>query len=486
MAELDLPYGPWKRLASCDWDGFPVSVYLNPDKLLLTLLYEKHGEQVSGMLVALKKVFVTDLDLTKTMQTQRREMTVIQKASRERVSRYLLVGATPAYCNYGQEALVECIGRQMNELQALTQFTQDLAQAYKAGLKELKNAGDEYAQTLLGDPLAMLSLYNPQGAPLREQRATKAVVGLDSRGEFVQLPVNALSASIVVGGRKQDRLHLMHVLIESALTNNIPCLVFDSNNCFTGLAKPSKDTRGFTQHGMTAMPLGFPFQEFALGRGVYIDLSVVPPSFFLHAFGLQETEVGRILEKGLGREGVNSLSQLGEQVRAFKESREATQYAINKCLRCIRVIEAKYPSVFGKNPPSEVLLPWHEGIGKVFHLNTKGAPAHLQFLLIATLLRLIQFPGGKSVRVLVGFDADLSELYTDVLLLAEQAREKGAGFLLQAEHELDVQALENPSLEIELVGGEAVASMEGEKPLRFTARPTYTECSETNTASTQK
>jgi len=455
-----------------------VGVYLNPDKLILVMLYEKHGEEIAGMLVALKKVFVTDMDLTKTMQTQRKEMTVVQKTSPDGVLRFLLAGATPTYCKYAQEPLVEAMGKQMNELQAITQFSQDLASAYKADLKELKNSSDLQVQALLGDPLTMLSLFNPQGAPAREVRDAKAAVGLDSRGEFVQLPISAFSATAVIGGKKQDRLHLMHVIFEAALTNNLPCLVFDSNNSFAGLSKPNKDTRGFTQHQMTAMPLGFPFQEFELGRGVYVDLSVVPSSFFLHAFGLQETDVGRILEKALAKEGVNSLSQLAEQVKALKDSKEATQYAVNKCLRCIRVIELKHPSVFGKNPPSEVLLPWHEGIGKVFHLNTKGVPENLQFLLMSTLLRLIPFPGGKSAKVLVGFDADLSDLYTDALQLTGQLREKGAAFVMQAEHELDVEALQNPSLKIEVIGNEAIASMEKEKPLRFTPRPTYTECVE--------
>ncbi len=480
--ELDLPYGPWKRLAACDWDGFPVGVYLNSDKIILLVLQEKHGDEVPGMLVALKKVFVTDVDLTKTMQTQRREMTVVAKSSAGGLSRFLIIGATPAYCKYSQEALVESMGRQVNELNALTQFVQDLALAYKSGLKDLKQAGDEQAAVLLGDPLAMLSLYNPASSRLAagegRPAASKALVGLDARGEFVQLPIQAFSTATVVGGDKARRLRLMHLLFESALTNNVPCIIFDSTNSFAGLAKPNKDSRGFTEHQMTTMPLGFPFQEFEAGKGIYVDLSVLPPSFFLNAFGLQETEVGRILEKAFGKEEASSLAQLQEQVKALKESKEATQYAVAKCLRCLKAVEARYPSLFGKNPPSELLLPWHEGIGKVFHVNTRGVPEPIQFLIVSTILRLIPFPRGKTIKAMVGFDSDLSQVYTDVLALSEQLRDKSAGFVLQAEHELDLESLEKPSLKIEVVGNEAIAGMEGEKPLRFTPRPAYTECAE--------
>jgi|GEM_PF-980959 len=477
--DLELPYGPWTRLASAEWGGFPVGLYVNSDKVLMLILYERHGDDAAGMLVSLKKVFVTDLDLTKTLQTQKREMTLIAKASMEGTTRFLMVGSTPAYCSYSQEALVEAMGKQMGELRALTQFTQDLAQAYKANAKELASASDEEVQQLLGDPFLLLALYNPSATRGEETKSSaKIPIGLNSKGDVLFVPLSELSTAVILGGERQARLHLMHLLCEGALQANVPCLLFDSQNSFAGLSKPNQSTVGFTQNKMTPMPLGFPFAEVTLGKGLFIDLSAVPSSSFLETFGLQETEVGKVLQKVLGKPEVSSLPQLINEVKAFRESRDATQYSVNRTLRALRVLELRYPGIFGKNQGVEVLVPWHEGIGKVFRVNTSGYPPAVQYLLVSSLLRAIPFPKGKAIKLLVGFDADLSEVYTDVLGLVSDLRAKSAGFLLQAGHELDVEAVHEPSAKIEVTGSDAVATIGREKPLRFIPRPGYTECTE--------
>ncbi len=478
--DLELPYGPWKKLSFGEWGDFPTGVYVNQDKLLLLAVFEKHGGEVTGVLTVVKKAFVTDADLSKAARAQRREFTVVEKHSQEGSERFVLVSSTPLYSKYSQPALVEALGRQVNELKAMSKGVEELAEAYNTSARDLAQASEEQAQALLGDPFLLMAMLQPGGkvpeSPAREQRVA---IGLNAAGELVSIPLSALSAAVVVGGTREDRLHAAHVLCEAALTNSVACIVFDSSNSFTGLAQPNKNTRDFTRHRMTAMPLGFPYRDYKLGSGFYVDLALVDEKLFLQTLGLADSPAGKAIAAAWDGKEKHSIPDLVESVGKLSEGKDFTAYDVSKAVRALRVVERSLPGIFSKLIENDLLVPWHDGIGRVFHVNASGFGEAAQHLAISSLLRAMPLEkNNRRLRGLIAFEDDITEVYGDVLELVSNARESGMGFVLHAEHELDLKLVDKPSIKLELVGSEAVASLEGEKPMRFTLRPTYSECSE--------
>jgi len=47
MPEIELPYGPWTRILSAQWGEFPLSIYHNPDKVILLIIFDKKNEEIS-------------------------------------------------------------------------------------------------------------------------------------------------------------------------------------------------------------------------------------------------------------------------------------------------------------------------------------------------------------------------------------------------------------------------------------------------------
>ncbi len=479
--DLELPYGPWKRLSYGEWSGYPTTIYINPDRLLLLSVFEKHGEEVTGVLTVVKKALLTDADLSKAASAQRKEYTAIEKHSQEGSKRFVLIGSTPAYSEYSQAAMVETVGRQVAEVKAMAKAASEIAEAYRAKSTDLSGATEEEAQALLGDPFLLFSLLNPSSVPVQQSdaREQRVPLGLTASGEAVAVPLSALSAVAVVGGSRDSRLHAVHVLAEAALTNDVPALLFDSTEAFAGFAKANADTKDFTRNRMTPMPLGFPYKDYRLGNGFFIDLELVDSGLFVQSLGLDGTQAGKVILAAWDERPKHGIAELSESVAGFHgDATGFTAYDVSKAVRALAVVDKTMPRVFAKMGENDLLVPWHDGIGKVFHVNASGFGETAQHLAVSSLLRSMPLQKARKLRAVVAFEADLTGVYGDVLELIANARDAGIGFILHAEHELDLQLLQSPSLRLELVGGEVVASREGEKPVRFVLRPTYTACAE--------
>ncbi len=478
MPEIELPYGPWTRILSAQWGEYPLTIYQNPDKVILLIIFDKTNEEISGVLVMVKKAFVVEGDLTKFILAQKKEMVFIEKFSKEARHAFLLVGPSPAYVSYSQEDLLNAVKKQYSEIEALAKITKEVVAGYGAKAIDLSQASEEDVQVLLGDPLTLFALARPERPAEAVVPFARTRLGMDSAGNPVEAKLSSLNSVVVVGGKKPARLHALHVVAEEALQNNVPCLVLDSSNAFVGLKDPSKETTVLEPFRVQPVPVGFPFKSYELGATLFLDLSMISTDAFLTAFGLEKSETGVLIKKVLEAKKVSGLGDLTTELAAQKESKESPQYAINKAVRVVQVIQKTHPALFAKNISQEWLAPWQEGVGKVFHINLSTQAQNIRHLFIQSLLRAMPLPEGRVLRLLMVFEQDISDIVEDVALLLEKFRKTGVGFALQAEHEVDVEKIPEPSLKIEIINKEAAATELGERPKRLVLRPGLTVCAE--------
>ncbi|HII39193.1 TPA: hypothetical protein HA318_04300 [Candidatus Micrarchaeota archaeon] len=483
--ELDLPYGPWTRLVTAQWGKYPLAIYQNPEKLVMLMVFEKRDENVTGAVMLLKKVFYAEGDLARFMQAQKREVTLVEKYSKDNSGRYLMVGATPEYCAYSQDALVGVLKKQYLELEGVASLTKDTASAYGFKLTDFSLVDEAQTQLLLGDPFSLFAYTSAGGTgPGTSAEAAlhfpKLLLGLDREKKEFEIKLDSLYNAAITGGTRESRRHLMHVILEGALQNGVTVLIFDSGDSFRGFGLPNRDSASFSEFGMSGTPTGFPFKVFELGEGLYVDLSKIDADAFLRGFYLSGSEVAEPIKAAYDakRASLFSLSDVINELASMKESKSVSMFNLRRAVRVLQVLQKMYPSLFAKNISADLATPWRDAVGKVLLLNLKKYPLEIQRMLIATVIEAIPVPPSASLSLVLAFENEASQVSNEIQSALSKYRGQGVGILMHEQHEVDVRQFGELTAAFESIGMEAIGAQKGERPLRFALRPTYSQCTE--------
>ncbi|MFA5247566.1 MAG: hypothetical protein WC408_06800 [Candidatus Micrarchaeia archaeon] len=478
--QLDLPLGPWTQMFGAQWGNYPLMVYQNPDKMMLLTLFEKKEGKIVGALTFLKKGFVIEGDTSKVSLAQRQDIMIVSKVSRERAGKYLLISSSPEFIEYNKDSLIKAITDQSAELERLSKAMVEILHGYECKVTDFKTVDEELLQPLLGDPFsifAYLSVSKDGGSQKTATNLTKCLMGIDRDNEPVNVRLSSLRSVVISGGRLPARLHAMHLIIESSLINNISAMVFDSANAFTGLAKPNKDSSKYEEFKLTSIPLGFPFRQYELEKGLFIDLANLDPDIFLSTFGIEKSDIATIVKK-IYSEKQGSFSAITDLISAISqmhETAEITRYTINKAIRAMMIIQKCSPNVFAKSSTFETTA--SSGLGKVMHVNLAGHSVELSTLATYSLLEQGATSDSSESRILLAFQQDVAEIPANVMAKMRAVASQGVNIVLSGQHDSDFSEFK-PSLRIEIIGDEAVISEEGEKQHRIRLRPAYSLDSE--------
>ena len=486
MADLDLAHGPWKRIVSATWGNFPVQIYQNPEKVLLISLFEKKDDEITGVLVLERRALIVEGDISNFLLQQKREMTLIEKITRENRYKYVMVDSTPAFIPYSESELSNEVAKQYEELDALLKITKKgLEASPDVKTRELKSGTDEEVENLLGDPVSILS-FTRKSVLVREMQGghrestAKALLGLDRDGQKVEVALKSLFSAIVLGDSKEKRLHLLHIIIEDVLLNSIPVVVFDSQNSFSGLASPSKSKEEYEKYSMKPIPIGFTLKQFEIGKSLFVDLSMIDSDLFLSAFSLEKAEVAPLIKKIFDekREKISVLGDIISEISAFKETKEFNRFNILRASRIIAVLQKSNPMLFGKNISEELASPWKDGMGKVIYVPLLSQRDEVKRLVVNAVMKTVTPSPFNPNSVLFVFEPNVSQLKDEIVKQLPGFPKNGKGFALQADHEIELTAFADTALKLEIVGNEVIVSEGSEPKRRFTVRPAYSTCSE--------
>ncbi len=463
---------------NAQWGDYPLMVYQNPDKMMLLTLFEKKDGKVTGALTFLKKGFVIDGDTSKIALSQRQDIMIVSKISREHSGKYLLISSSPSFIEYNKDSLTKTITQQGAEIEHLSKAMAEILRGYECKVTDFRLVEDEELQLLLGDPFSLfayLSISKGAGTPA-VQGNVKCLLGIDRDNEPVSVKLSSLKTVAITGGRPPQRLHAMHIVLESALTNNISAIVFDNGKAFTGLAQPNKDSSKYEEFKLASIPLGFPFKAYELEQGLFIDLSRLDPEVFLSVFGLEKSDVATVVKKTYAETSgkIYAINDLSAAMDQLPESADITRYTINKAIRAATVIQKTSPNVFAKAGTFETTAT--TGLGKVIHVNLFGQQAEIATLATHALLEgaIVQ---DTQRPALIAFAQDATEIPAAIMKKVREAGGSGSHLVFSAQHEGDLSDI-GATLSIEIVGDDAIISEEGEKQRRIRLRPAYSHDSE--------
>lgn len=477
-SELGLPFGPWANVASGTWNGHPLTIYSNSAKVLLLTLFDKVDGEIKGIMVMVKKPVSLAGDASR-LSPQSREITVVEKIYRDKRFKVMLLDSTPTYVTYSQQELVKAVKKQYEELEGIYKSTADFARETGVRLAELS---EEESEALLGDPF---SLFYVSGGAKQVPRAvgglsksTLTVLGADNAKHPVEVTLNALRKTFAVGEDARQRLHALHVVVENALVNNIPCIVIGRTGALSGMGLPNNNPSQFKALDMPEIANGFPLKKYALGQGLLIDLKNVDVNAFAQAAGFEKSgELVKVMVRAMV--SASSLEDLAANLNNLPESKEVPRAVINKAVRAVRVMQKIFPATFGKNPTTELVELPRTAIGRIAYVDCTRQTQEIAWLTTKSVLK--ELYSSNSFNVLVVLEDVAENVSFEAKQALEEASAKGIGIALGASHELDFTPLVNPSLRIDLVQGNAFATEEGGEKRRFALRPSYSLCTEDKT-----
>ncbi len=468
--ELDLPFGPWKKIVGAEWGGYPVSLYENPEKLFLMVLFEKKDTKVVGLVVVMQKFFLVEGD-TSLLKSVGRDFILIEKGSKQGVHSFLIVSSAPKYSEFSQEAFISIVSSQYEELRSAGIGFENLKIKLTTGL----SVDDEAERILTGDPSLIFALLNPLAVGGKPFISRNLFIGKNSERD-VTVKLSSLDSAAVIGNGKKERLHLLQVLTEEVAKNSVVSIIFDSSNSLGGFSIPNSKTEDFKKFNMKE-PVGFPFKTLTLGEGLFVDLSKCSSDLFLSTFKLQASDVAPIIKQVFDKEKQN-IGSISDFIVKVENEKGFSQYLLYRSARILKIIQKGFSTLFAKNIAPELTVPWREGAGKVMQLNLSLFPPEIQHLFIHSFLESLSTPPtveGLSVFFVLTQDAAL--LSDETQLLLKRFKKKGGGFVIQAENELDVKT-DDFSVVFNLVGNDVFMEEKGEKKVRFSIRPAFSQCNE--------
>ncbi|MFH0922548.1 MAG: hypothetical protein V1811_00645 [Candidatus Micrarchaeota archaeon] len=472
--ELNLPNGPWKTIASAKWNDHPLSIYLNAKHELLMVVFDKSGGK-KGSLLLMKKAFLIETgELDKFVDSNKHDLTFLTRLSDGTKTRFLLVDVTPKYVTYNQQELMKAVKEQHMELDALTKITQDLARSCNVKISELNK---DNADFLLGDPFSLFTLSQQNASGNQQSQSVfqqvRVLFGLQKNGELADSSLASLAKTVVLGESDQKQLQTLQLVCENALLNGIPCLIFDSNDSFGGLAMPNGSTADFEKFRMPPHPTGFPFKAYTAGEVVNADLSALDPNTIIKMLSAPNSEI-LIQENWKGMKTAEDLANAIEKKADGQTTIEKNRYFAFKTVRALRSLHKQLGGAFGENELVEIRSPWSGGTGKVVLIDCMRAQSELRDLVQQTILSQLKEPMRSQLSLMVVFDQTASELSSEVKKTLEKLSEKNIGFALRANSEQDLKPMQKMTLQLELIKEECI-STEGNEKKRFALRPTFSQ-----------
>lgn len=492
MIKLDLPFGPWREIFSGAWGEYDVSMSENPDRLTLTIIYDKERDKVTGMVFILDKFFTAEGDPTRLSGALGGYNVVFEKIYPAFKKKYFVVSSGPKYSKADKEEMDSALQEIFDLIEDQSERANELAKSFEVSLVELKYAKEEDVAKLFSEPILMPALSVPRaGEKTAAKIMAKTLLGKKSTGEKAEENVQSFLSTVVIGS-KQDRKNMVHVIAENCVLSGVTTVIFDDEKAYERMATPNKafDYKAFPD----IQPIGMPLKSVTT-REVGIDLNLLTPEMFREVLGIEAKGkdyagkvaadmIDLVLHEGKGQ--TNSLQDLEERLLNIKE--EVKKFHIFKAIRMLKVMELAYPDFFGGRVDLTLFIsPYLKSIGSVVRIDMSNLPeeikaAFMYSVITSLYMKYKEEMATKEVKVISFLvDGDKlapikpdTNLQKGMIATLADCNKYGVGFCLGAEHETELNSdiAENATIKLEMISDNEIAVRETHsRPYRMNMRP---------------
>ncbi|MBU0662828.1 hypothetical protein KJ891_05175 [Candidatus Micrarchaeota archaeon] len=508
--------GPWKRLFEGDFQGHTMGLYSNPESIVIVVIYEIEAGKPVGAVIDAFKIFSAKGETEAFVDTLPRDVVVLNKHSEKENYKFLLLASKPEYVEWEEGKFISETDRLLKKLKTSASLVKDVSKAYDLELKGLGECDEKTRSAFFSQALfipvvsASATEYvkgkgtegakSAEGADgVRAQESTalakgEIIIGITKDKNTVVEPLEMFTKTAVFDGTPEERKHVLHILAESAMLSNVPVIVFDFENEFSGLGQPSTNREELKKYKVDAEPIGLPLKHFELFNGIVVDLNMINPEGLTQLFGTGRNVVSKLIADTLKASKVKGITDLKNKIKAIKPGEEPTAYQIRRAARVLKVMGLRYPDLFeGVNDIEGMSKGWMRGLGRGTILHMHTGDLRVWLLVVHSLLRGMQefqAQHGETKKIktmlilpeVVKFmprnaQNVLSQEIVEVLV--DISKRYGMGYALSADKSIDISGaiVANSDAKIQLISGnDAGVQLKGQKSYRVFIRPALSTC----------
>jgi len=400
--KFGLRNGPWKTVFGGDFQGHDIEILINPDQTMLVAIYEKAGEEIQGIVLQAFALFSAVGEAETFVETLQKEAIILSRHDGKRTVQFLALASKPAYAKGKEEDVAKTVDSLLEETKPSKSKIEDVAKSFDLQLTPLSKCSGAVKQSFFSQPMLIPMLVKEkQTIEMEKEEADvetgaeglAVMLGMTRDGKQVKEPLQMFQRMFVTDGPRQQRMQMIQIIIESHLLANIPVIIFDDGNRFSGLAHPTTNISELQSHGLQIEPIGFPTKEFTPGTNIKINLNAVNGTGLLELFGNKEEEMQKILETALKKGSVNGPWQLIDNIDSLGSDEADNAYLKVRLERVIKLIDTLYPEMFsGPNNIKDIVKSWFRKMGRANIVHTdKADPRIFAFLLDSISNELIKW-----------------------------------------------------------------------------------------------
>lgn len=506
--ELSFTHGPWNVFLDGKSGEHDIRLMFDEQSTIVSIVWDTQGTETVGLVLEWLKIFVAKQNPGLLVEKSGLDCLEIAKKEGLQTHWFVLIHSPPAYCSIEQtkldtemeEARLAIIGSEKKLLA--------MAKTMNIELKRLEEMPSNVKSVFFGAPIVLQSLShklaqykaaqeNPVGfMPRHLVSQGEFWVGRDAQQQTIKEPLGLFRRTAVMEGSVADRLHVLHLMIESALLSGIPVLVFDSGNQFSGLQQANPQRNQLEKAKVSLEPLGFPAANFVVPEKIRINISTLDTEAVLELFRAGKNPAMQTIQKILSSNEVSNLSQLVESIQVQSPLADVTAYQLRKASRIALLLEKTYPGFFnGPNDLKELAKSWSTGLGRAALIRLDGLDERIKTILFHSLVRelLAQYQNtqepSRPIKIMIvlpepGFLFSRHEPWKIHKLIEndlQKASSQGIASVISAES----MAIPNTLIfsqiqtQISIVNEDDVGiRIENRKPYRVVLRPPLSTCSE--------
>ncbi|MEM4662513.1 MAG: hypothetical protein QXM75_00650 [Candidatus Diapherotrites archaeon] len=495
--ELNVTGGPWHDLLIGSIEGFDYEVKISKDNTIISMIYEKSGKTIKAVLLEVFRVLHAKGDATSFLRHIPKRTIALNIHSQDGSSQFILIDSGIEYIPYDKNNIIQKVEEMIKRIESLTNILLKVSLAYDIKLTELKDCDEEIKSTFFSMPLVNLLV-----APLTKKCHSPDILevshgeihlGITKTGAMVKEPFDFFERTVVFGGQEKDRIHVLHILAESAIISGFPLIIIDWTDSFRGLNVANQNIAELTKYKVELDPVGFPTKVFTAGVDIKVQVEYIDPEVLIELFGIGKNIAGQVIIEAFKKGNFKTIEELKKKISEIEETPKITPFVKREAQRIIEVIECIYPDIFSNTTPvEEITKKWARGLSRANILLFKGDDFRKSILILQTTLvalknHLKSQGASNKMRAILFFTAGnmtiprFSATYTNKRLASDvsEMTKYGCGLILEANDKIDinpdVSKLFFTSIGI-IAGNDAAVVIENRKNYRVFIRPGLSDC----------
>ncbi len=380
MKILRLPHGPWKLLLGGNFEGYPLSIYQNPDRDLLVVVVDREEGKPKGVVVVMYRGFYALGPVDALVEGVKRELIVLKKKREDGIYNFVLLQGGPKYIGLSSKELEDAVDMIGNALYKDAELFMKIARGFDVELKQLRDCEPRIVSVLLSEPLLLPKLVRTPKTTIEE---TPMVVLGKTRVGIAKEIVEEFRRAVIEGPHTTARKRFLLVLLEELARLGYPVILFTRDiSKLSGLSEASDED--LSAYGLR--PIGFHWKPITPGKDVFVELGTVDPNAFLDVIGVKG-KVGDIL--------VSALQKRPVGIEDLRNAVQGERFVDGRARRVIKVVELKHGHYIGINDVSPFLAKGEVGAITVFAYREE--PWHL-LTMQSFLEKLFLFTSKRGIR----------------------------------------------------------------------------------------